>query len=124
VQQFYNNNIKQLTTPLHVGRADMTNQKTKIQEPERKPLVKLFLMTEGWDSKQIAEAITKRTGKSCSRQKVSEDIKDLTEENDLWQHNLVSIGWMSKFRDMYKSALTEEAYLSKKLADHRCIGLG
>lgn len=111
---------------LYAGRADMTNPKkkiskykTKILELERRPLVKFYVMTEGWGPQLIAKAIEKRTNKSCSRQTVGDDLHVLSAENQLWQHNQASIGWMSKFREMYTNALIEEAYLTKKMQDHR-----
>ena len=98
-----------------------TTRKRRLTLPERRPLVKLYLQTEGWGPTDIMKKINEEKNSNVSRQVVADDINVLTAENDMWSHNQAMTGWLVTVRERHKSLLTEIAYLERKLSTHRTV---
>ena len=92
--------------------------KKRLTALERRPLVKMYLQTEGWGPSQIARQIALDKNCICTRQKVADDIQVLIAENEMWENNLTMIGWMNSVRGMYENSLVEISYLERKISDH------
>lgn len=91
----------------------------RLHVTTRRPLVKMYLQTEGWGPTQIAKQISKDKKVTVARQTIADDINVLTAENEQWENQQALVGWMATVRDRHKSLLVEVAYLQSKLANHR-----